>query len=255
MKQPLRGLWVPLLTPMDHGAFDRESLLRLMQSIEPFVDGYLPCLTTGEGAALAFETWRAVVTATVSATRKPVYAGILKSTNELPAYLAAARELGCAGIVLPIREVESILNKRQTHLPIMLYNTEDQSTSDLETIVQLDRFDQVVAMKDSSGNDAFFAALLSKKRAGELSLGIFQGLEFKLAQSAGADGFVLALPNIEPALCRTMLDTPTESTNRQILSFVDRYGLRGHTWQAELKAELTERGVFQSNELVAMEQT
>jgi Dihydrodipicolinate synthase/N-acetylneuraminate lyase len=79
----------------------------------------------------------------------------------------------------------------------------------------LDELGNIVAIKDSSGDDRFFSQVLTMKP--ELKMSVLQGVENKLLQSKGCDGYMISLSNVEPSLCRNMLDNPSISLNNEIL--------------------------------------
>src|SRR5262249_344142 len=106
MNQPLhiKGLWVPLVTPFNQGAFDAPSLIKLMKEIEPFVEGYVPCLSSGEGGKMDAALWEEVLGVMVQHTNKPVAVGILKdSLSEIIAFSEIAKEYGCVAVVVALQ--------------------------------------------------------------------------------------------------------------------------------------------------------
>ena len=60
-KIEIKGLYVPIITPMFHGEFDKGSMQKLIESVDQYVDGYVPCLSSGEGQVLSNEQWKEVV--------------------------------------------------------------------------------------------------------------------------------------------------------------------------------------------------
>ena len=46
------GLFVPLVTPIYKGKFDGTSMKKLVKFLDSTVDGYIPCLSSGEGKRL-----------------------------------------------------------------------------------------------------------------------------------------------------------------------------------------------------------
>jgi len=80
-------------------------------------------------------------------------------------------------------------------------------------------------------------------------MAILQGMDHKLPTSGEFDGFMIALANIEPRLCRRMLENPTEETQKEILKKFWEYNLGGE-WFVSLKALLYARGIVRSAEQV-----
>ncbi len=253
----LRGLYVPLVTPMLHGALDSESMKKLMMSIEDAVQGYVPCLSSGEGEALSPSQWEEAVSCVIENTEKPVIAGILQdAVEEIVSLAHKASELGCAAVILPIPKgsVEEIVKYFQNliskiELPIVLYNTKH---APLESIGCVQRLDQmgIVGIKDSSQNIDFFKELIGLKTKGNLHLALLQGMENQLYESAGCDGFLISLLNVEPELCAKMFQSPSKELNAKILSLFSEYGFDAKDWYMSLKALLHGKGVICSSEQV-----
>jgi 4-hydroxy-tetrahydrodipicolinate synthase len=70
------GIYLPLLTPFYKGKFDGDSLGRLMADVDSHVDGFIPCLSSGEGALLSDDIWSQLVQYVRSNSKKTVVAGI-----------------------------------------------------------------------------------------------------------------------------------------------------------------------------------
>jgi 4-hydroxy-tetrahydrodipicolinate synthase len=252
----ISGLWIPLITPFYHGQFDEESTKRLIAETQDFADGYIACLSSGEGADLSEQTWREVITCIISATHRPVAVGILgKSLQQIFPLLNIAKGLGCVAAVVPTagsRE-ENIVDffvelDAKTPLPIIIYNTEDSPIGTLKSIIRLDQLASVVAIKESSCNELFFAELLKQKKD-NLKMSILQGMEHQLLPSKGCDGYLISLANVEPKLCRDMFENPTGQTNQMILDKFWEYNL-GAEWYITIKAILYSRGTTRSAEQV-----
>jgi len=37
----IEGLWIPLITPLYHGKFDEQSVKKLIETTQEFIDGYV----------------------------------------------------------------------------------------------------------------------------------------------------------------------------------------------------------------------
>lgn len=254
-KGSIAGLYVPLLTPLCYGAYDPESMERLVRSVEEHVDGFVPCLSTGEGQVLSDSRWAEVVRHVRSLTAKPVIAGIKRDTVAEVASLAAlAEEIGCEAFITPVpssdwKVAEAHLSGivADTKLPFVIYNTENAAISDTAHLMKLDAEPRIVAMKDSSLNEAFFAEACALRRDGKLSMSVLQGMENLLAAPDGCDGYLVSLANAEPALVRSMLERPSPETNLAIARKFMEYNL-GSEWYVSLKAILFQRGLLRSAE-------
>lgn len=254
----LQGLYTPLITPMFHGDFDVESMKQLMQSMEEVVQGYVPCLSSGEGAFLSDSQWEEVVSCVARGTKKPVIAGVLKDTiDDIISVAKKASQLGCVAIIVSVpkgsndeivRYFEELTSKIE--LPIVLYNTEHSPILNTTCIEQVDKIKGVVGIKDSSLNAEFFAKLVALKSEGTLRLALLQGMENRLYESIGCDGFLISLLNVEPELCANMLQAPSVELNEKILKLFSEYSLDTDNWYIFLKAILHAKGVIRSSEQV-----
>lgn len=223
------------------------------------MQGFVPCLSSGEGQMLSDAQWEQVVQTTRATTSKPVLAGIKR--NGLVAAIALAQraeQLGCDGIVLPVpsadpREVLDYFQAiaAETNLPIVIYNTETQSIQTLAALRQLEGIPSIIAIKDSSMNEAFFETLCILRQEGELRLSVLQGMEHQLKVPQGCDGYLIALANVEPALCGKMFAQPNDAINQEILELFWRYNLGGD-WFISLKSILCCRQTIRSGEQVTL---
>lgn len=251
----IAGLFVPLVTPFYRGKLDENSMKKLIKSLETSVNGYTPCLSSGEGKKLSVKEWESVISFVCSSTKKPVFAGILReSEKDVFALVKKANKLSCAGIVVPtlydtdeknckyLKQVAELSNK-----DVMLYNTEEHPFKSVETLKKLDSLSKIVALKDSSMNISFFKKLITLKKQNKLHLNIFQGMEHLLLQSVGCDGYVISLLNTEPKLCKAMIQMQDKVTNHKIIAKFWKQNLGGN-WYISLKAILHERGIICSAE-------
>jgi len=251
----ITGLFVPLVTPFYRGEFDEISMKKLVKFLNSSVDGFIPCLSSGEGKNLSVKEWENVINTVSASTKKPVFAGILRSDEkEIFTLIKKANSFPCTGIVIPTlykadeKNLQYIkqavdFSKKQ----IMLYNTEEYPLKSLETIKKLDSLSKIVAMKDSSMNVLSFKKLVALKNKNKLDMNVFQGMEHLLLQSAGCNGFVISLLNTEPKLCRTIFQKQDSLTNDKIIAKFWEQNLGGN-WYISLKAILHERGIIRSAE-------
>lgn len=256
-KITVNGLYVPLVTPMYFGKFDPVSMAKLMASVDEYVDGYVPCLSSGEGQILSDELWIEVVTFVRSQTTKPVFAGIKR--EQLPDTKTLAKQaakLGCDGVIVPVPSNDWPVTKSyftdllaEFDLPVIIYNTETASITDLKNLHELDRCPQIVAIKDSSMNSEFFSALCASRKNHELNMSVLQGMEHQLDVPLGCDGYLISLLNIEPELVHQMWKIKSKSSNDLILKRFFEYNLGG-TWYITLKALLHSREILRSAEEV-----
>ena len=251
----ITGLWIPLITPLYHGKFDEQSAKKLIETTQEFTDGYVVGLSSGEGEELSNEMWNEAISCVVSLTNKPVAVGILgKDIKQIISLADTAKKLGCVAIVIPAageneEEIVKFFTEldSKTSLPIIIYNTEKSSVHSVENLMRLDILKNVVAIKDSSGDANFFSEVIAQKDKFKMS--VLQGMENQLLQSKGCDGYLISLGNVEPQLCKAMLENSTEENNQKILVKFWEYNLGGE-WYITLKALLYSREIIRSAEQV-----
>jgi 4-hydroxy-tetrahydrodipicolinate synthase len=251
----LRGVYVPLVTPCFRGSFDRASLRRLIRHTQPSVSGYVPCLSSGEGSIVPDELWGEVVAATRAATRKTLIAGIKRSSiDDVIALAHRARRIGCNAVMIPVPYADETKTlryfatlARQIALPIAVYNTEQNQIRTLRGIGKLQDIDKIIGIKDSSMNEKLFASMCAMRVSGKLRLSVLQGMEHQMRVPRGCDGHIVALANVEPALCKDMFERNSAALAKRIADLFWKYNLGGN-WYVSLKAILRERGIIRSAE-------
>ena len=253
----ITGLLVPLITPMHHGKFDGQAMGKLIKSLEKYVDGYVPCLSSGEGAMMSDQLWQEVVASVRSKTVKPVIAGIKrKKIKDIVKLAGLAKKMNCNAIILPvpfnsdqknIKFFEHVASK--ISMPIVIYNTETAAFKSIAAVKKINKLSNIIAIKDSSMNIGLFKQLLALKATGELRINLFQGMEHLLLESKGCDGFLVSLLNVEPKLCKSMFKSFSKKTNLKILNKFWTYNLGGE-WYITLKGLLYSQGIIRSSEQI-----
>ncbi len=255
-KQRIQGLWAPLITPMYKGVFDKFSMRRLVKKLEPSVDGFVPCLNSGEGDKLSDTQWKEVVTVVLKTTMKPVFAGIKRAkARDVLALAKVAERLGCAGVVIPVdrstdkKNYQLIKNVAAAiALPIVMYNSELTPIKKSNTFRQLSTFKNVIAVKNSARWNGAMKKEIQKFRARKL-LSLFDGMENNLGTCKTSDGYMTSLINVEPVLCKQAWEG-NAGAQKKINELWHQYNL-AHHWYITLKALLYERGVIRSTEEVS----
>lgn len=258
----LRGIIPPLITPLDEqGQVDELSVQRLVEYVRPFSGALMPTLSSGEGWALSTSQWRDMVTYTKRyAGALPVLAGIELSTTEAViewAWQAVELQIGAIVITTPfaadISQAEIVDHFRQVKsasqgVPIFIYNEELISGNEiaLETMRVIVDLGGVVGIKEASGSAAFTKRLIKI----DLGVPIFQGWENLCLDSIGVDGYILPLSNLEPELCKSMIEEPTLEKQVQINNLCEKYELLDKQWFVSLKRELKRRGIIATERVV-----
>jgi 4-hydroxy-tetrahydrodipicolinate synthase len=218
---PIEGCLTALVTPFEGGKVDFDRLARLVDwQIEQGVDGIVSVGTTGESATLDVDEHVAVIAATVKAAkgRVPVIAGAGgNATSEALALTKASEEAG-ADALLHVTPYYNRPNQegmfqhfaaiaRATRLPIILYNVPSRTASDLltDTVVRLADFDNVIGIKDATGNLVRGSDLVARVGDRMAVLSGDDGTAFPL-YACGARGVISVVSNVAPRDMAEMWD-------------------------------------------------
>jgi 4-hydroxy-tetrahydrodipicolinate synthase len=216
------GVLCPIVTPLDGGEVDEESLSSLTEFIlDGGVDGLFPCGTTGEFASLTPEQRSRVIgTVAEAAGDAPVIAGA--AGTSVPETLQRIEEAEAAGadaaaIVGPYFHTANSPDGTRhffeavadgSSLPLYLYNIPMYVGNEIpaETVGALAEHDSVRGMKDTSGDLSYF---LSVDRRTPEEFVLFQGFDTLLvpALRMGSNGGVHALANVIPEVFAELLDS------------------------------------------------
>lgn len=218
MSRRFSGIIPPLVTPLaDRDRLDHAGLERLVEHvIGGGVSGLFILGTTGEAPSLGYRLRRELIerVCRLTAGRVPVLVGITDTAFvESVTVAKSAADAGAAAVVLatpyyfPAGQTELTGYVRnlaaQLPLPIMLYNMPSLTKVwfEIETLERLADIEQIVGIKDSSGDLAYYERLQTlRTRRPDWSLMI--GPEHLLADSVrlGGDGGVSGGANILPRL-------------------------------------------------------
>ena len=162
------GVLTALVTPFRDGAVDERALTELVElQIAAGVEGVVPCGSTGEAATLSHAEHQRVVEVAVAAARGRVHvlAGTgSNNTVEAIQLTQHAKEAGADGALL----ISPYYNRptqdgivahyteiaRRTSFPLVVYNIPGRTGSNVlpSTIARLAEVDQIVGVKESSGD-------------------------------------------------------------------------------------------------------
>jgi 4-hydroxy-tetrahydrodipicolinate synthase len=217
----LTALVTPFLGPSRDGKVDEAALGKLVDwQIEQGIDGIVAVGTTGESATLSVEEHVAVIAATVKAARGrvPVIAGAGGNATSEALELTRASEAAGANALLHVtpyynrpsqeglfRHFEAIA--KATRLPIILYNVPTRTACDLltETVVRLAELDNVVGIKDATGNLVRGSELIARVGDRMTVLSGDDGTAFPL-YALGARGVISVVSNVAPRAMSDMWD-------------------------------------------------
>ena len=219
----LEGIIPPVPTPFTRtGDVDTAALQRLLQQLEPQVDGFLLLGSNGEAAFLSEAERRQVTKAARAAVpaSKPLLVGTGGEATQLViARNREAHELGADAVLVlpphyyPAAMTETVLQKHyetlaaESPLPVLLYNIPSVTTLALSPtlIATLAQHQNIVGLKDSSGN---VAALAETMRRVPEDFQVMTGNAPTLlaALALGARGGILAVANVAAGPCRKLYD-------------------------------------------------
>lgn len=214
----LRGIVPPLVTPLlDRDTLDEQGTERLVEHvITGGVHGVFILGTTGEAPSLSYRLRREMirVVCRVVNRRVPVLVGITDTAFVESVSLAnVASEAGADAVVLatpyyfPAGQTELIQYVghlvEQLPLPLVLYNMPSLTKVwfEIETLRQLAERPEIISIKDSSGDLAYFKQLISLKEL-RPDWTVLMGPEHMLKPSMllGGDGGVCGGANCFPEL-------------------------------------------------------
>jgi 4-hydroxy-tetrahydrodipicolinate synthase len=212
----LSGCGTALVTPFrKDGAVDEAALIRLAEwQIESGIDFLIPCGTTGEASTLNEAEWLRVVETVVRtvAGRVPVFAGC--THNATSEAVARAKRLakvpGLTGILTAnpyynrpgqegqYRHFRAIAEA--VELPILLYNIPSRTGVNLEpaTVLRLAEIENIVGIKESSGNIAQITQIILQAPSGFKVLSGDDGMTLPVIALGGV-GLVSVASNAIPA--------------------------------------------------------
>lgn len=173
------GCGTAMVTPFRRdGSLDEATLRKLIRrQIDQGIDFLVPCGTTGESPTLAREEHLRVVAITVEEAKKrvPVLAGAGGyNTHEVIELARECEKLGADGIL----SVAPYYNKptqeglyqhfkaiaASIKIPIILYNIQGRTGINIEpaTIVRLSQIDNIIGVKEASGNITQIADIIDR---------------------------------------------------------------------------------------------
>jgi len=251
--RPLRGVIVPLVTPLlSRDTLDVAGLERLTTHVlEGGVHGIFLLGTTGEAAALCGRVRRELVRCVCRHVdgRVPVLVGI--SDTSLVESLRLAHDVadaGAAAVVittpyyLPLESQELVGYVRavsvESPLPVFLYNMPELAKTwfSIDVLTQCLDLENVVGLKDSSADVRYFeAARAVITQRSDWSLLIGSDSMMAAAVQTGAHGGVTGGANVCPRLFASLYEAAvakdherTVSLQKQVLELSEIYRFGGY---------------------------
>lgn len=257
-QQPYRGIIPPIVTPLsDRDTLDSEGLSRLIEHVlAGGVHGIFVLGTTGEGPSLSHHLQREVVSQACQCVdgRVPLLVGITDpSFFESISLATHAAEAGATAVVLappyyfPAGQEELLEYLQELipalPLPVMLYNMPAMTKLAYapETVRALADWPQVVGLKDSGGDLAYFRNVRECTREID-DFAMLIGPEHLLADAIalGGDGGVSGGANVRPDLYVRLYEAAvagesTQALASQIQSLGRLYGVGNNPASAIVK--------------------
>ena len=205
------GIWVPLVTPFQHGEIDIAALQALVRRFTAAgIAGLVVCGSTGEAAALSEDEQLTVLDAVLQATDCRVVMGL--AGNNMRSVLGRLQQMQrrpLAGILAPppyyIRPSQAgLVDYFQTladaaSVPLIVYNIPYRTGVAMEfaTISTIAQHDRVKAIKDCGGDQGLTMRLIA-----ETKLQVMAGEDQQLLSTLalGGSGAILASAHIRPDL-------------------------------------------------------
>ncbi|MCE5229693.1 4-hydroxy-tetrahydrodipicolinate synthase [bacterium] len=215
----LKGSMVAIATPFKNGGIDTEAYRRLIEfQIENGTSGIVPCGTTGESATLTHDEHEQLIRTTIDLVkgRALVIPGTgSNSTREALRLTRAAKDAGAdaALLITPYynKPTQEGLRRHydtvaaEVDIPMIVYNVPGRTGVSIEpdTLARLVAdHDNIVAVKDSTGNLDWTSAVCGIKRLAVLSGDDSATLPM---MALGAVGVISVLANIAPKAVSDMV--------------------------------------------------
>lgn len=227
---PFTGSGVAIITPFDGYKTNYDELGRLIEMhIAKKTDAIVICGTTGEAATMPDEEHLAAIKYTIekAAGRITVIAGTGSNDTIHAVKLSkAAEEYGADGLL----QVTPYYNKttqkgliahfsavaEAVSIPIILYNVPSRTGMNiaLDTLKELAKYDNIVGIKEASGNISYTAKIAAEVP----ELYIYSGNDDMIVpiMSLGGKGVISVVANIMPEethnICQYYLDGEAEKS-------------------------------------------
>ena len=211
----LEGVFPALVTPFKKDeSIDEEAFRTLIQHVMPNVDGIVPCGTTGEFVYLDLEERKRLLDIAIDEVKngKSMIAGTgacsTKHAIELTNY---AKDAGADASLIVSPYYLDPTDKGQyehfyqiakkTDFPIIMYNIPQCTGSFLSrrVIEDLAKIDNIIGLKDSSGNLTYTLEVLEKVR-NKINVVIGHDEVVLPALAAGCKGMILASAQVFPEI-------------------------------------------------------
>lgn len=241
MKKVLfEGCGTAIVTPFTKEGVNFEEFKKLLEEqVKNEIDAIIVCGTTGESATMSTEEKQQTIKFAVDtvAGRTKVIAGTggnnTKSAIEMSKY---AESVGVDGLLIVTPYYNKTTQKgliahytaisNEVKLPIIVYNVPSRTGVNInpETCLELSKIENIVAIKEASGNISQVAKIASL--CGE-NLSIYSGNDDQIipVMSLGGKGVISVLSNVMPKYTHEMtmkyLNGDVKEANKMQLEVID----------------------------------
>jgi len=250
----LKGIIPPLITPLNElGDVCEESVRNLIEYVHPYSSALLPLLTTGEGWKLSKKQWINMLEYTLKYSKGiPVVAGAeFPSTDQVIEYSLIARNLGVNAIVVTTPFHQDLKQNQifdhfyeiaaTVDMPIIIYHEQgfSKNTIELETMIKICKFKNVVGIKEASGDVVFTNKLIVS-----VQVPVFQGWEHLAFATQNPAGYIFPLANLEPQICWKMYTHPSANIQHQLDELCKKYDINDVAPSQNIKIHLKDKGII-----------
>jgi len=216
-----RGSITALVTPFKNEKIDEKAFKGLIEfQIKNGTDAVVPCGTTGESATLSYEEHERVIELAIEFVngRIPVIAGAGSNSTKETIMLARHAEAAGADAILLItpyynKPMQEGLYQHykavagEVDVPIILYNVPGRTSVNMlpETVARLSEIENIVGIKEATGNLQQVSDTIEMARKGFL---ILSGDDFTTLPilALGGHGVISVTSNIAPKDVSQMCD-------------------------------------------------
>ena len=216
-----QGCATAIATPFNEEGVNLKEFAKLLEEqIDQGVDAIIVCGTTGESATMTEEERLQTIECAVKTSkgRVPIIAGT--GSNNTKAVIEMNRKvekLGVDGVLIVTPYYNKTTQKgliehykiiaQNTTLPIILYNVPSRTGVNIlpQTCLELSKIENIVAIKEASGNISQIAEIASLCRD---NLNIYSGNDDQIIPilSLGGKGVISVLSNIKPKYTHDMCE-------------------------------------------------
>ncbi len=233
------GAGTALITPFKNGTVDFEALGNIIDfQIDNAIDALIICGTTGEAATMPDKEHLSVIEYSVKKVsgRVPVIAGTgSNDTAHCVELSKEAENLGADGLLISTPYYNKCTQKglmmhydkimEKTSAPIILYNIPGRTGMNykIETIKELAKADQIVAVKEASGDISYLTDLVHDVP----EIDVYSGNDDMIVPllSLGGKGVISVLSNVCPKethdLCQKFFDGDVKGSLKLQLDYLD----------------------------------